>query len=167
MFLKAKSNSDDITTWLTFGTDFTVTSVADLVSNVAAVCEPRMLQELVLYAHGVGGAFSVGPDRFGGISTPRDAEATLSRLVPLQRFFGGSVGRPRLILCVCDAGKNPANLLEVAKAIMQPVFACTSSVRPTLGVGYGWWDGDIVMADPFSLTVGTVDRIPEPPQLLS
>ncbi|MGL6208788.1 MAG: hypothetical protein ACRC14_03035 [Paracoccaceae bacterium] len=167
MFLKVKAKSDDITTSLTWFTDFTVSSIADLVSSVASVCKPRMLQELVLYAHGADGAFSIGDERFGGISSPKDAEARLTQLSGLHQFFGGSVGRPRLILCVCEGGKNPANLLAMSKAIMQPVFGCTGDVRPTLGFGHGWWQGDIIMADPLSLTTGVVGKIPDPPILPS
>jgi hypothetical protein len=167
MFLKVKSDSDDITTFLTFGTDFSVSSIADLVTRVGKVCEPRTLQELVFYAHGVNGSFSIGTDMLGGISTPKDEEARLGRLTPLWRYFGGSVGRARLVLCICEAGKNTENLMAIAKAIGQPVFACTGEVRPTLGIGYGWWRGDIIMADPLTQTTGTVSAIPDPPVLLS
>lgn len=167
MFLKVKALSDDFTTWVTFGTDFTVTSIDDLVKKVANACEPRTLQELVVYAHGGNGSFSIGTDRLGGIATPKDAEATLGRLVPLFKYFGGSVGRPRLILSVCEAGQNPANLLAIAEAISKPVFGCTGDVRPLCGWNYGWWQGDTIMADPFNHTTKTVSEIPPPPVLLA
>jgi hypothetical protein len=165
MFLKAKVQNDDFTTYVTFGTDFSVTSIADLVTKVGERCEARTLQELVLYAHGVNGSFSIGEDRLGGISSPRDAEVTRGKLAPLWRYFGGTLGRPRLVLCVCEAGKNPENLLEIAKVIGVPVFGCDGDVRPTLGIGYGWWCGPIIMADPSANTTSTVAAIPEPPVL--
>ncbi len=167
MFLKAVNKSGDLTSFLTFGTDFEVSSITDLVAKVANVCRPRLLQELVLYAHGTNGSFSIGGDSFGGISTPRDAEATLSRLIPLSLYFGGSIGRPRLVLCICEAGRNAENLLQIAKTIGQPVFGCTGDVRPTLGIGYGYWGGDIVMADPLAMSTKTVVRIPDPPMILA
>lgn len=163
MFLKIIAKSTDLTSFLTSGTDFTVSSLVDMVNTVTQACPPRSLQELVLYAHGSNGAFSIGSDQLGGIATPRDEAAKLKQLEPLSPCFGGSNGRPRLILCVCEAGRNPDSLLEIAKAIGQPVFACTGYVRPTLGIGYGWWCGDILMADPISGTKTTVARIPDPP----
>ncbi len=165
MFLKAKGASDDFTTFVTRGVDIVAQSAADLVAKVARLCDPGSLQELVLYAHGANGSFSIGPDTIGGMS--RDCDAALAKLAGLSSYFGGCGGRPRLILAICEAGRNPDNLVAMAKTVRQPVYACDGAVRPTLGIGLGWWGGNIIAAFPESDSTSTVRSIPAPPMLLS
>lgn len=167
MFLKVRIASSDFVTAVTLGTDFDVSSLDDLVAKVTKVCKPGMLQELVLYGHGASGQFSIGPDTFGGISTPANQTSRMEKLEKLRWFFGGSNGRPRLILCICEAGQNEKNLLAMASSMGNPVYACRGDVHPLLGYAYGWWDGDKLEASPGADAVKVVASIPDPPLILS
>jgi len=170
MFLKAKAVGSDVTTFVTFGVDFTVNSILDLVSNVQSRCSQGELQELVLYTHGVNGSWGVGSDSVGGIMTPSQFDSIKAKFGLLWPYFSTSngTGRPRLVLCICEAGKNPDLLVALATAIGQVVYACDGDVRPILGFGLGWWCGNTIEARPENGgSWSYVKGIPDPPIILA
>jgi len=170
MFLKAKGVGSDITRILTLGTDFTVNSIQDLVGKVQASCDTGDLQELVLYTHGSNGSWSLGDDQVNGLLQPDAFDAVMAKFALLWPYFSGQnpTGRSRLILCICEAGRNPDLLVALATAIGEPVYACDGDVRPTLGLGYGWWWGNTIEALPDSGgRWSQVSGIPDPPEELS
>jgi hypothetical protein len=170
MFLKAKGVGSDITRFLTLGTDFTVNSIQDLVGQVQGSCNNGDLQELVLYTHGTNGSWSLGDDQVGGIMTTDQFNIAMDKFGLLWPYFSGQnpTGRSRLILCICEAGRNPDFLVALATAIGEPVYACDGDVRPTLGLGYGWWSGNTIEALPDSGgRWSQVSDIPEPPASFS
>jgi hypothetical protein len=169
MFLKAKALSSDVTTFLTLFTDFTVQSIQDLVNQVQYNCERGGLQELALYAHGTNGSFNIGLDSMG-IMTPAEYDSKIAKFGLLWPYFcsANSTGRARLVFCICEAGKNPDVMVDIAKAIGQPVYACDGDVRPTLGVGLGWWCGNTIEAVPENGgSWRYVSGIPDPPVIFA
>ncbi|MEP6925207.1 MAG: hypothetical protein ABI954_12130 [Pyrinomonadaceae bacterium] len=65
-FIRAVSKSPefDPTEFLTFFGDIRATGVEDLVNKVSRLCSKRELQELSIFAHGAGGAFTKGKSAF-------------------------------------------------------------------------------------------------------
>lgn len=164
MFIRAvsKSSEFDPTEFLTLFGDIQAKSVTDLINGVARLCPKGELQELSVFAHGAGGAFTIGTDHIGGITRP--GQDPLYKLAPLWDYFYSTAA---LVLCVCEGGKNEALLTEIARTINAPVFGCTGDVRPILGFPqHGWWSGRIVGAYPDG-HVENPDKIPEPPPILA
>jgi hypothetical protein len=172
MILKAKGNYDGFDWALSttiFNVDFTVWGVSDLVAQTKANCPNNDLQELVLMCHGVGGVIYLGHDSMGGISLPgQDPLYGLAFLANV--FVSSATPSPRLVLEVCEAGKNPNALLAMASTIQHPVYACTGDVHPNCGLtDYGTWDGDTVVAYPGAsdlVAVGAGKQIPPTPTIL-
>jgi hypothetical protein len=173
MIIRAMGNYDGFDWTLSttiFNVDFKASGVGDLVAQTTGMCPNSDLQELVLICHGSGGVINFGSDTIGGISQP--GQDPLHGLAPLSSVFVSSATNlPRLILEVCEAGKNPNALLAIANTILHPVYACTGDVHPNLGLtDYGTWDGDTVVTYPGaqSLTnLGQGQQVPPTPTILN
>jgi hypothetical protein len=173
MILRAKgtySGFDWAFSTTIFNVDINVSGVDDLVSQTSNLCPDHDLQELVLLCHGVDGKIYLGNDILGLPYAPgADPYYRLAPLWPL--FVSSSIGLPRLIFEVCETGKNPAVLLEIANTIGHAVYGCTGDVRPNCGLTeYGTWYGDTLVAYPGAPTtanLGYGQRVPPTPTILA
>jgi hypothetical protein len=137
-----------------------VSSVDELVKKVSRRCiaQSDSIERLDIFAHGSGGAFSIGDDHIGGVQRPR--KDPLYRLASLKGFFSDD---GIVVLCVCEAGKGDGMLIELSRTVGVPVYATVGDVSPNLGFsnfGFRW--GITVAAYPDGTSQRNV-RIPVDP----
>lgn len=121
-----------------FRGDVTMTSIADMVSNVIAFLRGRRMDRLNIIDHGNAHGVQIGSD---WLSTPRDVSRYRGDLARLSPSFASGAF---VHMQNCHAGQNNGLICALAQSFGTPVYAGTGLHNPLLGFNLG----DYVRCEP-------------------
>jgi hypothetical protein len=142
--IKVLSKSGDFTGFITGVLTFNeldAGSVPDMVNQVITKANKTKIRRLDIFAHGTDTYFQIGDDVIHSF-TPKLHMPVLGKLAGCFDKAGF------LVLDVCEIGKCPSLLTEIARATGVPVYAFAGAFRPVLSKVTNVGNGPTVAAFP-------------------